>query len=579
MKPAREDKLSVTASIGFRLALIVGLTLFIAQTVEAQSYPHPWIVGHRGGRVLRPENTLLTYEESLENDVTGVEIDVWLSSDGFPVCHHDETLDRTTNGTGPITDQTLAQLLTLDAGFWFGSGQYTGTPMPRFEEALDVVDGSGKLFLDIKDVSYVPTVVDYLEADEFPADDVWVWNRFGTGPPFKALMPGAHVLTVTTPLLEREARIHQRALLGEDGVAVTYTRLDKAYVDLAHSYGMLVLSNTVVSPRWQEQIDMGVDIIVASHPTLFASQYLPQPDPQCADGVDNDGDGLFDYPDDPSCWGPEDDAELAACSDGVDNDGDGLVDYPDDPGCYAPFYPIEDPQCSDGVDNNRDGSIDFPDDLGCFAAYDQGELPACSDGRDNDGDGLVDYPDDTGCSTASAVTERPECQDGLDDDGDGLIDYPSDPGCDSASDISEESGIQPSCNDAIDNDGDGFIDFPDDPECLGYNDDSEVAECSDGLDNDFDGLSDLLDPDCLSGADLTERVECANGLDDDGDGWIDTEDFGCSDASDATEAGQSAAVPAFGPFGLAALVVALATAAGSLARSRRGDSIALDERG
>ena len=566
-------------SRSLRVFSLLWLSLFLVETVEAQSYPHPWIIGHRGGRAFRPENTLLAYDHSLSNGATGVEVDVWLSSDGFPVCHHDETLNRTTDGTGPITDRTLAEILALDAGSWFGSGQYAGTPVPRFEEALETIEERGKLLLDIKDVSYVPTIVSYIEDESFPEEDVWVWNRFGTGPPFEALMPEAHVVTAMTPLLDREQRIHDRALLGEDGVNVTYTRLDKAYVDLAHSYGMLVMSHTVVSSRFQEQIDMSVDIVVASIPELFASQHLPQPDPQCVDGIDNDGDGLVDFPDDPGCWGNEDDAELAACSDGIDNDGDGLVDFPDDPGCYSPFYPIENPQCSDGIDNNRDGDVDYPEDEGCFAPYDQGELPACGDGRDNDGDGLVDYPDDTGCSSASAVTERPECQDGLDDDGDGLIDYPNDPGCDSPSDISEEPGVQPSCNDAIDNDGDGFIDFPDDPECLGYNDDSEVAECSDGLDNDFDGLPDLLDPDCLSSADLTERVECANGLDDDGDGWTDQQDFGCSDASDATESGPAAAVPAFGPFGLAALVIVLATAAGRLARSRRDNPIASAERG
>jgi len=68
-----------------------------------------------------------------------VEFDVWLSSDGFPVCHHDLSVDRTTNGTGLITDKPLAEILALDAGSWFGSGEYTGTPVPRFEEGRDHV--------------------------------------------------------------------------------------------------------------------------------------------------------------------------------------------------------------------------------------------------------------------------------------------------------------------------------------------------------------------------------------------------------------------------------------------------------
>ena len=58
----------------------------------------------------------------------------------------------------------------------------------------------------------------------------------------------------------------------------------------------------------------------------------------CSDGIDNDGDGLIDYPSDPGCVSYTDNSELNSvslfvCSDGIDNDGDGLIDYPSDPGC------------------------------------------------------------------------------------------------------------------------------------------------------------------------------------------------------------------------------------------------------
>ena len=584
---------------------IVWLLLFTAEVAQAQSYPHPWIIGHRGGTVDRPENTLLTYDHSLNNDVTGVEFDVWLSSDGFPVCHHDLDVVRTTDGIGPITDKTLVEILMLDAGSWFDVGQYAGTPVPRFEEGLQIVEQRGKLLLDIKAISYVPTIVTYIEDEEFPKDDVWVWNRFGTGAPFEALMPEAHIVTSMTPLADYESRIHGRTLAGEDGINDAYTALDKPYVDLAHSYGLLVMSHTVVSPRFQEQIDLGIDIVVASNPTVFAASFLPQIDPQCIDGIDNDGDGLTDFPADPSCWGNEDDAEYAACSDGIDNDGDGNTDFPNDPGCFASFYPLEDPECSDGVDNNQDGNIDFPDDVGCFALFDQGELPACANGIDDDGDGFIDYPDDPGCASVSMTTEKPECDDGIDDDGDGLVDFGfgagfgSDPGCETASDSSESDAIRPACNDAVDNDADGFVDYPEDPECLGYNDNSENPECNDGIDNDFDGLSDLQDPDCVSPMDLSERVECANGLDDDGDGLIDTDDadcFGnpdpsespecadgldndddqlidfpadpqCSSADDPLEQG-FVATPLLGPLAIAGLIASLMVASCTWMRSR-----------
>ncbi len=109
-----------------------------------------------------------------------------------------------------------------------------------------------------------------------------------------------------------------------------------------------------------------------------------------------------------TAWDPTA-APTSACSDGIDNDGDGLVDFPDDGGCTSaadtdeagPF------QCSDGIDNDGDGNIDFPADPGCVNAQDDNEaapvIPTpmqCEDGIDNDGDGLVDFPDDPGCTDA-----------------------------------------------------------------------------------------------------------------------------------------------------------------------------------
>jgi hypothetical protein len=95
------------------------------------------------------------------------------------------------------------------------------------------------------------------------------------------------------------------------------------------------------------------------------------------------------------------------CNDGVDNDRDGLVDFPADPGCVgAEDNDERNPKpraCADGRDNDRDGLVDFPADPGCVGAEDNDERNpkprACADGRDNDRDGLVDFPDDPGCQS------------------------------------------------------------------------------------------------------------------------------------------------------------------------------------
>jgi large repetitive protein len=109
--------------------------------------------------------------------------------------------------------------------------------------------------------------------------------------------------------------------------------------------------------------------------------------PECSDGLDNDGDGMIDFPDDLGCTGEDDTSEdsppAPQCKDGRDNDGDGKIDYPADPGCFAPHQDDETddcpdgpgcPQCSDGIDNDENGKIDWPADVGgCLSASDTDE--------------------------------------------------------------------------------------------------------------------------------------------------------------------------------------------------------------
>lgn len=145
--------------------------------------------------------------------------------------------------------------------------------------------------------------------------------------------------------------------------------------------------------------------------------------PACANGADDDGDGLTDYPYDPDCFDSMDGAETSgtACSNGLDDDGDGLADWPRDAGCTSGYDldeadPPSPPECANGVDDDDDGAMDFPNDPGCDAAADTSEGSesrtsasvaryACDDGEDNDGDGLVDLAD-PGCTGDTDVDEN-----------------------------------------------------------------------------------------------------------------------------------------------------------------------------
>jgi glycerophosphoryl diester phosphodiesterase len=79
----------------------------------------PLVYAHRGGAGLAPENTLVAFERGLSTGADGIEFDVRLSLDGVAVLMHDPTLERTTDGTGPVDQRTAAELAALDAGFRF----------------------------------------------------------------------------------------------------------------------------------------------------------------------------------------------------------------------------------------------------------------------------------------------------------------------------------------------------------------------------------------------------------------------------------------------------------------------------
>lgn len=99
--------------------------------------PFPFVIGHRGSPRAAPENTLASFRQAARDGATWVEFDVALTSDGRAVIFHDDDLDRTSDGTGPLAVMPFDAVLNLDAGSWFGP-DFAGEPVPTLEEALDL---------------------------------------------------------------------------------------------------------------------------------------------------------------------------------------------------------------------------------------------------------------------------------------------------------------------------------------------------------------------------------------------------------------------------------------------------------
>jgi glycerophosphoryl diester phosphodiesterase len=109
----------------------------------------PLVIAHRGASADAPENTIAAFELALEQGADGIELDVHLSADGHPVVIHDFTLDRTTNGSGPVSAQRVRDLKRLDAGGW-RERRFLGQRVQTLQEVLERFRDRARFWIELK---------------------------------------------------------------------------------------------------------------------------------------------------------------------------------------------------------------------------------------------------------------------------------------------------------------------------------------------------------------------------------------------------------------------------------------------
>lgn len=116
------------------------------------------VYAHRGASREFPENTIAAFRRAIELGVPGIELDVHLSADGIPVVIHDETVDRTTNATGPVASWTAAELAAMDAG--------DGEGIPSLSDVIDLVVGKTRLNIEVKAAAAADAVLVLVEQSQ-----------------------------------------------------------------------------------------------------------------------------------------------------------------------------------------------------------------------------------------------------------------------------------------------------------------------------------------------------------------------------------------------------------------------------
>ena len=119
------------------------------------------VTGHRGAAGLAPENTLSAIRKGISLGVDRIEIDVQQTLDGVVIVMHDETVDRTTNGSGAVKQLTYEAIKQLDADEKFDP-EFKGEKVPSLEEALQTVNGQCDLVIEIKKGNdYYPEIIEH----------------------------------------------------------------------------------------------------------------------------------------------------------------------------------------------------------------------------------------------------------------------------------------------------------------------------------------------------------------------------------------------------------------------------------
>jgi glycerophosphoryl diester phosphodiesterase len=109
----------------------------------------PLVIGHRGASSEAPENTIAAFELALAQGADGIELDVHLSADEQPVVIHDFTLERTTDGAGPVSGHRVRELKRLDAGGW-RDRRFRGQRLQTLQEVLERFRDRARFWIELK---------------------------------------------------------------------------------------------------------------------------------------------------------------------------------------------------------------------------------------------------------------------------------------------------------------------------------------------------------------------------------------------------------------------------------------------
>ncbi len=219
---------------------------------------------HRGACRYAPENTIPSIEKAAALGADYIEIDIRPTKDGKYVLLHDGTLDRTTDGKGPVRSSTFEEVAKLTAGAWFGR-PFAVMRVPPLSDGLTAMGKQSHAYLDAKDITPADLLAAIQKHDLVERSVVYQSRDYLAK--LKALEPKVRPL----PPLRRADQFDQVAAISPYGFDMNWSILSQELIDKSHKAGIQVFSDSLANEhekveQYLKAIGWGIDVIQTNHP-------------------------------------------------------------------------------------------------------------------------------------------------------------------------------------------------------------------------------------------------------------------------------------------------------------------------
>ncbi|MCS1351491.1 glycerophosphodiester phosphodiesterase [Mechercharimyces sp. CAU 1602] len=249
-------------------------------------------IAHRGASGYAPEHTMISYTLGQELGADYIEIDLQMTKDGELIAFHDETLDRTTNGSGLVKDHTLAEIKKLDAGSWFNQenpekakSQFQGLQVPTLNEVLDKFGSEANYYIETKSPEVYPGMEEKLlqilarhdlTGPQARKDQLLI-QSFS-----KESLQKVHQLDPDISLIQllwytEPAKISNQELVNIKqyaiGIGMNYDLVDQSYIQKARDHQLWVHAYTVnKKDEIDKMLQWGATGIFTNFPDLLSAE-------------------------------------------------------------------------------------------------------------------------------------------------------------------------------------------------------------------------------------------------------------------------------------------------------------------